>query len=123
LKKSHIIIPDHEFVDLTDEERDRAMELTIELWRRNDRTGEIRNLNAQLVRSQIRSPQNPLLLIYFLDPDGAGFPRGSEPIIGYAISFPSSRFAATVRYAVHEQLLPGFNIEDTIEESANDNED
>jgi Z1 domain len=123
LKKSHIIIPDHEFVDLTDEERDRAMELTIELWRRNDRKGEIRNLNAQLVRSQIRSPQNPLLLIYFLDPDGAGFPRGSEPIIGYAISFPSSRFAATVRYAVHEQLLPIFNLEDTIEESANDDED
>jgi len=123
LKKSHIIIPDHEFVDLTREERARAMELTRELWTRNGRTGEIRNLNAQLVRSQIRTPQNPLLLIYFLDPEGAGFTRGSEPIIGYAISFPSSRFNATVRYAIHEQLLPVFNQDDTIEEAEDDDED
>ena len=99
------------------------MELTRELWTRNGRTGEIRNLNAQLVRSQIRTPQNPLLLIYFLDPEGAGFTRGSEPIIGYAISFPSSRFNATVRYAIHEQLLPVFNQDDTIEEAEDDDED
>jgi hypothetical protein len=123
LKKSHIIIPDHEFVDLTTEERERAMQLTRELWERNGRTEEIRNLNAQIVRSQIRTPQNPLLLIYFLDPEGAGMPRGSEPIIGYAISFPASRFNATVRYAIHEQLLPVFNQDDSVDDTEDDDED
>lgn len=123
LKKSHIIIPDHEFVDLTPEERERAMQLTRELWERNGRTGEIRNLNAQIVRSQIRTPQNPLLLIYFLDPEGAGMPRGSEAIIGYAISFPASRFNATVRYAIHEQLLPVFNQDDSVDDTEDDDED
>jgi hypothetical protein len=39
------------------------------------------------------------------------------------ISFPSSTFNIAVRYAIHEQLLPMFNLEDNIEEQADDNDE
>ena len=60
------------------------------------------------------------MMLYFLDPKEAGLPEGSEPIVGYAISFPASRFNASVSYAVHEQLLPIFNQEDNLEEAEED---
>jgi hypothetical protein len=75
----------------------------------------------KIVRNEYRNPKTPLLLIYFLDPTGAfGLPEGSNPIVGFAISFPKSHFNASVRYAIHQQLLPLFNIDDDIE---NDNDD
>ncbi len=56
-----------------------------------------------------------MLLIYFLDPEGAGLPAGSDPLVGFAISFPGSRFNAPVRYAIHQQLLELFRIDDEID--------
>ena len=109
--------------DLSPEEYERALELTREAWRNKNKEGEPAYPGGEIVRNQTRSPQNPLLLIYFLEPQGAGLPNDSEPIVGYAISFPGSRFNASVSYAVHRQLLPLFNQEDDLEDVENDDED
>lgn len=123
LRKSHIISPRDEFIDLNSSEMETAMERTRHLWQTKNKLGEPPYPNGEIVRNEIRHPQKPLLLIYFLDPMGAGLAEATEPIVGYAVSFPASRFNASVRYAVHEQLLPIFNQEDNQEDPDEDNDD
>jgi hypothetical protein len=124
VRRSHIISPRDEFIDLTDAEMQRAMARTQELWRSKNKEGEPDYPNGEIVRNEIRRPQNPLLLIYFLDPEGANGShdevRITEPVVGYAISFPSSLFNAAVSYAIHEQLLAVFNVDDNLEEAVDD---
>lgn len=120
IKRSHIISPGDEVIDLTDEERNTAWARTIEYWRQRGKEGEPSYISGEIVRNEIRSPRKPLLLIYFLNPEEAGLAFDSNPIVGYAISFPSSGFNATVSYAVHEQLLAIFNQEDNLEEEDED---
>lgn len=120
IKRSHIISPGDEVIDLTDEERNTAWARTIEYWRQRGKDGEPSYISGEIVRNEIRDPKKPLLLIYFLNPEEAGLAFDSNPIVGYAISFPSSRFNATVSYAVHEQLLSIFNQEDNLEEEVED---
>ena len=77
--------------------------------------------NGQLVRNQLRDPKKPLLIIYLLDPEESlikyPLPKGTDPFVGYAISFPKSNFNAPVSYAVNEELLDKF---DTVEEESED---
>lgn len=120
IKRSHIISPGDEVIDLTDEERNNAWTRTIEYWSQRGKEGEPGYISGEIVRNEIRDPRKPLLLIYFLNPEEAGLTFARNPIVGYAISFPSSRFNATVSYAVHEQLLPIFNQEDNLEEEDED---
>lgn len=117
LKKSHIISPKDEFIDLTESEYVRAQELTQAAWIKKEKQGTPAYPNGEIVRNEIRQPQNPLLLIYLLDPEGAQMPSGSLPFVGYAISFPGSRYNAHVAYAVHQQLLDRFNSEDDVNDS------
>lgn len=116
IRKNHIISPSDEFIDLTEEQFERALLRSISLnkdYKSDYPKGEI-------VRNEIRDPKNALLLIYLLDPTGADLDENSSPITGFAISFPRSKYNAAVRYAVHEQLLPLFNIDDDIENDNND---
>jgi hypothetical protein len=48
------------------------------------------NRIAEKFRAGIRNAANGLLILYPLDPVKAGLSEESEPIIGWAISFPSS---------------------------------
>lgn len=120
IKRSHIISPGDEVIDLTDEERNTAWARTTEYWRQRGKEGKPSYISGEIVRNEIRNPQKPLLLLYFLNPQEAGLEFTDNPIVGYAISFPSSRFNATVSYAVHEQLLSIFNQEDNLEEEDED---
>jgi len=120
---SRIISPRDQFIDLTTEEYESAMELTRQSWLNKNKEGEPKYPGGDIVRNQIRSPQNPLLLIYLLEPLGAALPDDSEPVAGYGISFPGSRFNESVTYMVHEQLLPLFNQNDDVEEVESDDED
>lgn len=120
LRKSHIISPKDEFIDLTSEEYTRAMELTAEDRAKKNKEGAPSYPNGEIVRNEIRDPKKPLLLIYLLDPAGAGMPSGSNPFVGYAISFPGSDFSAYVAYAVNEQLLDRFNIEENVDDFDDD---
>lgn len=116
LIRSHIISPQHEFIDLTDEETTEAWKKTKDLWKAKNKDGLPQYLNGEVVRNRIRHPRNPLLLIYFLDPEGAKLTDNQTPVVGYAISFPASKFNTPSSYAVHEQLLPIFSQDDNIEE-------
>lgn len=120
LRKSHIISPNDEFIDLTEAEYRKAMQLTREYRARQNKEGEPAYPNGEIVRNNIRDPQNPLLLIYLLDPIGAKMPQDSDPFLGYAISFPGSNHNSFVTYAVNEQLLDRFNIEDDLDEFEDD---
>ncbi len=114
LKKSHIISPKDEFIDLKADEYDRAMELTKLYWKTKKKPGMPKYPNGQIVRNQVRDPKNPLMLIYFLD---QGTFRKSatynpvDPIVGYAISFPKSNHNKFVAYAVKEELLDRFDFD------------
>lgn len=120
IQRSHIISPDDEAIDLTDEERTAAWNRTLEKWKRE---GQPKHISGEVVRNEIRDPKKPLLLLYFLNPQEAGLEYDNNPIVGYAISFPSSRHNAFVSYAVHEQLLAIFNQEDALEEEDAGDED
>ena len=119
LRKSHIISPSDEFIDFTDEEYERALVLTNQ---NRKKPGQAMYPNGQLVRNQLRDPKKPLLIIYLLDPEESidpknPLPKGTNPFVGYAISFPKSNFNAPISYAVNEELLDKF---DTVEEESED---
>jgi hypothetical protein len=114
IRKNHIISPKDEFLDLSNEEYQKAIKRKEELNRENKKTSL-----GEIVRNEFRKPTTALLILYFLNPKEAGY-SGSEPIVGFAVSFPRSIVNPTVQFAVHEQLLSRFNINDDVE---NDNSD
>lgn len=116
LKKSHILSPDDEFIDLTPQENERALELTRENRLKKNKEGEPDYPNGEIVRNAIRDAKNPLLLIYLLDPLYAEMPSDSNPFVGFAISFPGSKHQEYITYAVHEQLLKYLDFEDNEED-------
>ena len=118
IRKNHIISPKDEFIDLTDDQFIKALQRTIELNKdyKNDFP------KGEVVRNEFRDPRNPLLLIYFLSPTGAGLSKENEPVVGFAVSFPKSNFSTSVQYAVHQQLLPLFDMDEYIEEAEDDDE-
>lgn len=115
LRKSHILSPKDEFIDLSGNDYEKAMQLTRELWTNKKKEGQPSYPNGQIVRNVIRDPKNPLLLIYLLDPKGAYRPGATfnptDPIVGYAISFPKSNFNAYVAYTVKSELLDRFDFD------------
>lgn len=108
LRKSHIISPKDEFIDFTEEEYSEAMRITNE-QREN---GVAQYPKGQLVRDIMRNPQEPLLILYLLNPEESltRYPLESNdiPFVGYAISFPSSEQDSNVPYAVNDELLAEF---------------
>ena len=116
LRKSHIISPKHEFVDLSREEYDEAMKRTAKLRVEKGKSGSPQYPNGNIVRNEIRRPDNPLLIIYMLDAQGAGLNEEENPIVGFAISFPGSQINSNVTYAVHKDLLPMFEVDDDFED-------
>lgn len=122
IRKSHIISPGDEFIDLTDEEISVSLQRTQQLWRDTGKTGAPSYPGGEIVRNTIRKPNRPLLLLYFLDPSGANL-ETEVPVIGYAISFPANDRNDAVSFAVHEQLLSQFNQQDDLEPIQQDDDE
>ncbi|MHA4844538.1 Z1 domain-containing protein [Flavitalea antarctica] len=114
IRKSHIISPGDEFIDLTSEELQTALKQTADHWRESGKTGMPDYPSGEIVRNTVRKPDKPLLLIYCLDPTGAKL-EDDLPIIGYAISFPGNDRDDAVSFAVHEQLLNEFDQQDDLD--------
>lgn len=114
IRRSHIISPDDEFIDLTEEEYEVSLLRTQRKWQETGKTGTPSYPSGEVVRNTIRKPNRPLLLLYFLDPEGASL-ISETPVIGYAISFPANDRDDAVSFAVHEQLLNQFNQQDDLE--------
>jgi hypothetical protein len=49
-------------------------------------------------------PERGLMLLYVLDPQEAGLPDGSPPVVAFGISFPASRSGLKVEYKVNNVL-------------------
>jgi hypothetical protein len=123
IRKSHIISPDDEFIDLSQNEREAAYEATLRIWREKSKEGVPKRLNGEWVRNEIRKPDKVLLILYFLNPTGAGLDVSSNPIVGFAVSFPGTERDDAVTYAVHSQLLQNFDLEDIYESEEDDNDE
>lgn len=123
IRKSHIISPDDEFIDLNHEEREAAYNASLRLWREKGKEGTPERLNGDWVRNEIRKPDKVLLILYFLDPVGAKLTETSDPVVGFAISFPGTEHDDAVTYAVHRQLLSRFDIEDVYEPADDQNDE
>ena len=123
IRKSHIIGPENEFIDLSADEKIQAMESTKKMWAKKGKEGLPNYPNGNWVRNNIRNPDRVLLLLYFLDPEGAKLSSESGPIVGYAISFPGNNTNDAVSYIIGRQLLPFLNTEDDEEEREDEDED
>ena len=122
IKKSHIISPKDEFIDLTPEEYKIAMELTRQKRQKQKKDGEPAYPNGEIVRNEIRDPKKPLLLIYLLDPKESKTKilDTSNPFVAYAISFPKSNYSVFESFAVNKELLDRFDIEDDFDDYEED---
>ena len=99
-----LVSPTDEMADLSQEQRDAALELTRAEWRAHPSTRrsaiEPERPGGREIR-QIRPKTQGLLLLYPLNPLPQVFPKGTDPIIGMAISFPKSDTAREITYTVN----------------------
>ncbi|TLG92129.1 endonuclease [Pseudomonas edaphica] len=114
-----LLSPRDESIDLDEDAWMAALNLTIDdrmmdPARRTEETGkdqpkapsgvfmrQVRGLGAKGV---LGHPERGLLLVYPIDPRGAGFPEDAAPIIAFGVSFPASRSTTTVKYEVDHLL-------------------
>jgi hypothetical protein len=122
ISKSHIIDPDHEYIDLTDAQIDEAKAFTVSLAA-DDKKAGIKRPNPLSIK-KYRSTENALLLIYFLDPfpGKSTMPLAECPIIGLAISFPEIDKDKKIQYAVNNQFLKQFDYPDEVEDMEEEEE-
>jgi hypothetical protein len=114
IKKNHIVgNPTDEFIDLDSAYFNEALQIS-----RQDTDWKKTYPKPKLVRESYRSVNNPLLIIYPLDPLGANpkdkngnpiiekiiFNSSDDVIIGFAIIFPKSNTEHTVEFAINTAL-------------------
>lgn len=114
IKKNHIVgNPTDEFIDMEQDDLDKALQIS-----KQDKDWKKTYPKPKLVREEYRSVNNPLLIIYPLDPLGANpkddkgnpipekiiFNSNDDIIIGFAIVFPKSDTEQTVEFAINTAL-------------------
>jgi hypothetical protein len=114
IKKNHIVgNPTDEFIDLESADFNEALQLS-----KQDNDWKKTYPKPKFVRERYRSVNNPLLIIYPLDPLGANpkdkngnpisekiiFQADDDVIIGFAIVFPKSNTEHTVEFAINTAL-------------------
>jgi hypothetical protein len=123
-----LISPRDQAIDLTEAEWKAALELSQKTWRndtdRNEgkeppsepRGPQIRHILGQgIAEAGIEARrERGLLMLYLLDPEGAGVDelKDADPIVAWAISFPSStsdRRVSNSRYIANSVLWGGLN--------------
>jgi hypothetical protein len=98
IKKGQILSPKHEWIDLTEIEKQKAWDMMRNDPKQKDTDfSKIKTPGGPYIRNS-RHPTKGLLLIYPLDPRPVGF---DYTIAGLAFSFPYSENATTVRYKVN----------------------
>jgi hypothetical protein len=100
-----MISPTDESIDFLSDAKQAALELTRQRWDpKRTRSGRMPEVASGLVLRELRPKESGLLLIYPLDPAPAhvtGGPVITDPIIGYAISFPGDSRAGAIEYVVN----------------------
>jgi hypothetical protein len=104
LQKSNILSPEDEHIDISEEQKAKALTENIAAWQAGETRSrkEPKKPSGPFIR-KVRSPQNGLLLLYPLDYTQFEKPFTSNPIIGFAISFPESDqgHAGAIEYQVN----------------------
>ena len=104
LKKSNILSPEDEQLDLSNDQKTKALADNIAAWEKGETRSKKKpeRPSGPFIRNA-RSPENGLLLIYPLDPNLLEKPFTTAPIIGFAISFPESSRgqASAIEYQVN----------------------
>jgi hypothetical protein len=104
LKKSNILSPEDEQLDLSNDQKAKALADNIAAWEKGETRSKKKpeRPSGPFIRNA-RSPDNGLLLIYPLDPNLLEKPFTTAPIIGFAISFPESTRgqASAIEYQVN----------------------
>lgn len=97
LKKSNILSPEDELLDISEEQKTNALANNIATWEAGATRSKSKpeKPSGPFIR-KVRSPQNGLLLLYPLDHSNFDKPFSSHPIIGIAISFPESSHGQTI---------------------------
>lgn len=94
-----LVSPSDEDMDLSDEEASRALEMTRQAWQLDPKTRKTApSAPGGLFIRDVRPPSRGLLLLYPLKPDTWMHP--DLPPVGFALSFPTSRTAKTIKYRV-----------------------
>jgi hypothetical protein len=99
-----LVDPSHEFADLSDEEKDVALELTIQYWEKSERKNKSDNppsIPGGTAVRRCRSKKKGLLILYPLLNMDSTASKSAEPIMGFAISFPKSDTAKEISYTVN----------------------
>jgi len=114
IRKNHIVgSPQDELMDLEPDLWERALERTREV---KPNWGDRNYPAPEIVRQEFRPRQNPLLLIYPLNPASANikdkqgnivpgtitYQTTDEPFIGFVISFPGSNTNVAIQYTVNQ---------------------
>lgn len=133
IRKNHIVGEQYdEFIDLPDELLDKAQAETLRRKQANGKEWNHPFPAPNIVRQEFRPKENPLLMIYPLDPscsnikDKSGttigdliYQSSEPPFIGLAIVFPRSEKNYAVSYVVN-QVLDFAETEEIFDEN-NDN--
>lgn len=94
-----LVSPSDEEMDLSDEEANQALEMTKQAWQMDPKTRKTApSAPGGLSIRDVRPPSRGLLLLYPLKPDTWMHP--DLPPVGFALSFPTSRTAKTIKYRV-----------------------
>jgi hypothetical protein len=119
ISRSHIIDPKHEFIDFdtNGELYKTALQQTIEDWSISQRKNKKPEPPAIPTGKNIRAKRpvtDGLLLIYPLDPNPEGWKEStiSNPIIGYALSFPKNESDRKITYKVNETFMDDYAYEE-----------
>ena len=131
IKKNHIVgNQTDEFIDLDEVDFNDALQIS-----KQDKDWKKPYPKPKLVRESFRSVNNPLLIIYPLDPVSANpkdkdgnpipdkviFQENDDVIIGFAIVFPKSNTEHTVEFAINTALANEFYQSEIDFEDNNDN--
>ncbi|MCL1969704.1 MAG: Z1 domain-containing protein [Bacteroidetes bacterium] len=132
IRKNHILgNSTDEFIDLDSSVLDEALEES----KQGDKNWEKDYPKPKLVREKYRNANNPLLIIYPLDPQGANpkdrdgnpipekiiFKENDDVIIGFAIVFPKSNMEHTEEFAINIDLAKEYYQSETDFDDNNDN--
>ncbi|NDK57689.1 Z1 domain-containing protein [Pontibacter fetidus] len=136
INKAMIISPNHEVIDLSDNEIERALKLTKLDWERDDKENEPVLPSGARIK-HIRKSTNGLLMLYplhhepihrwLVDPENKKYDSkrvtySDVPIFGFAISFPEIVNDEKIEYAVNNQFIEEFDYPEELDIEDDGNE-
>jgi Z1 domain len=117
IRGNHVISKTDELVDVSSKLEKDVLRRTIEVWQKKEskklNEKEPVEPNPLIYRTEFRDKDNPLLLLYLIDPiKSTGqenrlfkLPEGTPPLVAFAIAFPGTGNYRTTQYVVNKELM------------------